>query len=145
MDTGGLHMKTRTIAFIAAASVVLVACLVVLAGYYYVQWFHNTYIVNAPYTQYSESNGDFVLKTKEIVCDDGKKAVTYYVENTEGKCIYECDSAWRLWDFKGAHFQTGSNNIIVESGDVGTVIYKYSFSNGSDVWTKTEYPGSGTK
>lgn len=131
-------MKKRSVAFIVVASIVMTACLVTLGGYLYVQWFHNTYIVNAPYTQYSESNGDFVLKTKEIVYDDGMKAVTYYVENTEGKCIYECDSAWRLWDFKGVHFQTGSNNIIVESGDVGTVMYKYSLSNGSDVWIKND-------
>lgn len=109
--------------------------------YLYIQWFHYTFIVNANYVEYSESNDDFVLKTKEVVYDDGLRAVTFYVEDADGKRVYECGDAWRLWDFKGVHFQTGSNNIIVESGDVGTAMYKYCLSDGAGVWEKTESPG----
>ena len=132
-------MKKSIIVLIAAAAVVRITCLAMFGGYLYVQWFHYTFIVNAKYVEYSESNDDFVLKTKETVFNDGLRAVTFYVENTDGKCVYECGDAWRLWDFKGVHFQTGSDNIIVESGDVGTVMYKYSLSGSSDMWEKTEY------
>ncbi len=81
------------------------------------------------------------MKTKEVVYDDGLRAVTFYVEDADGKRVYECGDAWRLWDFKGVHFQTGSNNIIVESGDIGTVMYKYRLSDGVGVWEKTKCPG----
>lgn len=134
-------MKKSIIALIAAASLVRIICLAMFGVYLYIQWFHYTFIVNANYVEYSESNDDFVLKTKEVVYDDGLRAVTFYVEDADGKRVYECGDAWRLWDFKGVHFQTGSNNIIVESGDVGTVMYKYRLSDGVGVWEKTEYPG----
>lgn len=134
-------MKKSIIALIAAASLVRIICLAMFGVYLYIQWFHYTFIVNANYVEYSESNDDFVLKTKEVVYDDGLRAVTFYVEDADGKRVYECGDAWRLWDFKGVHFQTGSNNIIVESGDVGTAMYKYCLSDGAGVWEKTEYPG----
>lgn len=134
-------MKKSIIALIAAAAVVRVACLAMFGVYLYIQWFHYTFIVNANYVEYSESNDDFVLKTKEVVYDDGLRAVTFYVEDADGKRVYECGDAWRLWDFKGVHFQTGSNNIIVESGDIETVMYKYRLSDGVGVWEKTECPG----
>ena len=134
-------MKKSIIALIAAASLVRIICLAMFGVYLYIQWFHYTFIVNANYVEYSESNDDFVLKTKEVVYDDGLRAVTFYVEDADGKRVYECGDAWRLWDFKGVHFQTGSNNIIVESGDVGTVMYKYRLSDGAGVWEKTECPG----
>lgn len=131
-------MKKSIIALIAAASLVRIICLAMFGVYLYIQWFHYTFIVNANYVEYSESNDDFVLKTKEVVYDDGLRAVTFYVEDADGKRVYECGDAWRLWDFKGVHFQTGSNNIIVESGDVGTAMYKYCLSDGAGVWEKTE-------
>lgn len=134
-------MKKSIIALIAAASLVRIICLAMFGVYLYIQWFHYTFIVNANYVEYSESNDDFVLKTKEVVYDDGLRAVTFYVEDADGKRVYECGDAWRLWDFKGVHFQTGSNNIIVESGDVGTVMYKYCLSDGVGVWEKTGCPG----
>ncbi len=134
-------MKKSIIALIAAASLVRIICLAMFGVYLYIQWFHYTFIVNANYVEYSESNDDFVLKTKEVVYDDGLRAVTFYVEDADGKRVYECGDAWRLWDFKGVHFQTGSNNIIVESGDVGTAMYKYCLSDGAGVWEKTECPG----
>lgn len=134
-------MKKSIIALIAAASLVRIICLAMFGVYLYIQWFHYTFIVNANYVEYSESNDDFVLKTKEVVYDDGLRAVTFYVEDADGKRVYECGDAWRLWDFKGVHFQTGSNNIIVESGDIGTVMYKYRLSDGAGVWEKTECPG----
>ena len=134
-------MKKSMIALIAAASLVRIICLAMFGVYLYIQWFHYTFIVNANYVEYSESNDDFVLKTKEVVYDDGLRAVTFYVEDADGKRVYECGDAWRLWDFKGVHFQTGSNNIIVESGDVGTAMYKYCLSDGAGVWEKTECPG----
>ena len=134
-------MKKSIIALIAAASLVRITCLAMFGVYLYIQWSHYTFIVNANYVEYSESNDDFVLKTKEVVYDDGLRAVTFYVEDTDGKRVYECGDAWRLWDFKGVHFQTGSNNIIVESGDIGTVMYKYCLSDGFGVWEKTGCPG----
>lgn len=134
-------MKKSIIALIAAASLVRIICLAMFGVYLYIQWFHYTFIVNANYVEYSESNYDFVLKTKEVVYDDGLRAVTFYVEDADGKRVYECGDAWRLWDFKGVHFQTGSNNIIVESGDIGTVMYKYRLSDGAGVWEKAECPG----
>lgn len=134
-------MKKSIIALIAAASLVRIICLAMFGVYLYIQWFHYTFIVNANYVEYSESNDDFVLKTKEVVYDDGLRAVTFYVEDADGKRVYECGDAWRLWDFKGVHFQTGSNNIIVESGDIGTVMYKYRLSDSVGVWEKTECPG----
>ena len=134
-------MKKSIIALIAAASLVRIICLAMFGVYLYIQWFHYTFIVNANYVEYSESNDDFVLKTKEVVYDDGLRAVTFYVEDADGKRVYECGDAWRLWDFKGVHFQTGSNNIIVESGDVGTAMYKYCLSDGAGVWEKTECLG----
>ena len=97
-------MKKSIIALIAAAAVVRIACLAMFGVYLYIQWFHYTFIVNANYVEYSESNDDFVLKTKEVVYDDGLRAVTFYVEDADGKRVYECDDAWRLWYFKGVHF-----------------------------------------
>lgn len=70
-------MKKSIIALIAAASLVRIICLAMFGVYLYVQWFHYTFIVNAKYVEYSESNDDFVLKTKEVVYDDGLRAVTF--------------------------------------------------------------------
>lgn len=81
-------MKKSIIALIAAASLVRIICLAMFGGYLYVQLFHYTFIVNAKYVEYSESNDDFVLKTKEVVYDDGLRAVTFYVEDADGKRVY---------------------------------------------------------
>ena len=83
-------MKKSIIALIAAASLVRIICLAMFGVYLYIQWFHYTFIVNANYVEYSESNDDFVLKTKEVVYDDGLRAVTFYVEDADGKRVYEC-------------------------------------------------------
>ena len=71
-------MKKSIIALIAAAAVVRITCLAMFGVYLYIQWFHYTFIVNANYVEYSESNDDFVLKTKEVVYDDGLRGVIFY-------------------------------------------------------------------
>jgi hypothetical protein len=60
---------------------------------------------------------------------DGQKmnGVTFIVvDANDNSMIYKCEKSWRVFDFKNVYFQEDSFDIIVETGDVGTITYKFN-------------------
>ena len=102
-----------------------------LGMYTYIVLFHKAVISGAEYSEYSETNGDFTIRTRPVE----SKRISFTVENKDGECVWSCPDSWRLYDFKGVHFTDG-NDIEAVSGDVGISQYKYRAKDGADVWIK---------
>lgn len=72
-----------------------------------------------------EDNGEFVLKTN-IMEADGIEIMSFHIENKKGEIIFDSDGGWRTRDLHGIHFADGSNDVIVDTGDVGKIIFEYN-------------------
>lgn len=83
------------------------------------------------YKEYELWSNDnrYILETKKVITDNIKCA-TFIIKNSKGGIIYNCADNYRIFDLKDIKWD--SYNVIVESSDVGTKIYKYE--NGS--WKK---------
>ncbi|MBQ7116315.1 MAG: hypothetical protein IJN94_07870 [Clostridia bacterium] len=81
-----------------------------------------------------ESNGEFVLKTNLYEADD-IEFMSFCIENKKGEVVFDSNGGWRTWDLHGIRFADDTNDVIVDSGDIGEIIYEY---NGK-TWTCEEY------
>lgn len=72
-----------------------------------------------------ESNGEFVLKTS-LQESDGMEIMSFYIENLKGEKVFNSDGGWRTWDLHGICFVDNSNDIVVDTGDVGKIIFEYN-------------------
>ncbi len=72
-----------------------------------------------------ENNGEFVLKTN-LYEDDDIEFMSFYIENTKGQIVFDSDGGWRTWDLHGIYFADDSNDVIVDTGDVGEIIFEYN-------------------
>ena len=72
-----------------------------------------------------EDNGEFVLKTNLIEAE-GIEMMSFYIENSKGEKIFDSDGGWRTRDLRGIYFAENSNDIIVDTGDVGKILFEYN-------------------
>ena len=80
------------------------------------------------------SNGQYTIKT-EIFEDGDMDFLTFYIEDPNGEVVFDCEESWRCWDFKGIKFIADTNDIYVDSADVGATIYRYDLSkNNEPIW-----------
>lgn len=70
------------------------------------------------------SNDMYILKTS-IDEVEGMEVITFHIEDLNGEIVYSADGYYRTFDFKGIYFAENSNDVIVETGDVGDIIYYY--------------------
>lgn len=71
-----------------------------------------------------EDNGKFVLKTN-LMEADGIEMMSFYIENKKGEIIFDSEGGWRTWDLRGIYFADDGNDIIVDTGDVGKILFEY--------------------
>ncbi len=72
-----------------------------------------------------ENNGEFVLKTN-LYEDDDIEFMSFYIENTKGQIVFDSDGGWRTWDLHEIKFIDNTNDVIVDTGDVGEIIFEYN-------------------
>ncbi len=72
-----------------------------------------------------EDNGEFVLKTN-IMEAEGIEMMGFYIENLKGEKIFDSDGGWRTKDLHGIKFIDNTNDVIVDTGDVGGIIFEYN-------------------
>lgn len=72
-----------------------------------------------------ENNGEFVLKTN-LYEADSIEFMSFNIENTNDEIVFESDGGWRTFDLHGIYFADNSNDVIVDTGDVGKIIFEYN-------------------
>lgn len=72
-----------------------------------------------------EDNGEFVLKTN-LMEADGVEMMCFHIENKKGEIVFVSDGGWRTKDLYGIYFADRSNDIVVDTGDVGKIIFEYN-------------------
>ena len=77
-------------------------------------------------------NERFILYDKKYYSesDSVHDILLTVVDKETGTSVFTCTPC-RSWGYQGAEFIKDSNNIIVNSSDVGYIIYEY---NGSNTW-----------
>lgn len=104
---------------VVAVIIVLIPCAVYLVDMSMIYMTHIVSITSTP------DSSEWILENKDYtvvpVIDD--ESVTFYVEDKNGKFIFDSQQSWRDWDFK--YINIDENNVItVFSGDTGEYIYK---------------------
>ena len=109
---------------ICAMALIIGFVIYFLSGLFYT---HNLLIKNPHnFEPYSIESVDkmYLLKTKKLNENTGTYA-TFDIESVnEGKVIYECPDKYRTFDLKSINWD--SLNVVVVSGDVGTITYKFA-------------------
>lgn len=72
-----------------------------------------------------ENNGEFVLKTN-VYEDSDIEFMSFCIENKKGEVVFDSNGGWRTWDLHGIKYINDSNDVIVDTGDVGEIIYEYN-------------------
>ena len=68
-------------------------------------------------------NQQFILKTEKIIDNTGTY-VSFLIKDVYDNVLYECPDKFRIMDLK--YIKWDSLNVVVESGDVGTITYLYN-------------------
>ena len=129
-------MKKRKIIIVATSVVVsvLVAAILVAVSYNFILYYSHWAIKDSAealaeyYSDFSLEKDGYTLKTS-IVQDDEYGDYLYFTVSDSGENIIfdsreNNNSNWRISDFKSIKFADDSLDVIVESGDVGTSIFK---------------------
>ncbi len=104
---------------VVAVIIVLIPCAVYLVDVSMIFMTHKNNISSTPDTS------DWILENEEykVVPVTEEDSVTFYVEDKNGKVVFEPEQGWRDWDFKYIHID--ENSVITAlSGDTGEYIYK---------------------
>ena len=70
----------------------------------------------------------YILQTERIDDESGVYASFSVLLATTNEVLYICPDKFRTSDLKGIDWDGASYNVIVSSGDVGTLIYPFAFS-----------------
>lgn len=116
--------------------IIISSLLIIFAGslfktfYFYISpiLMHQTVIENAhkykPY--YVESfDGKYVLQTEKIEDNTGVYASFHIAIKETNEIVFKSNENYRTMDLKTISWSENSLNVIVESGDVGSIIYLY--------------------
>jgi hypothetical protein len=78
-------------------------------------------------TSILSSDERFILKTERI--EDESRIYVSFSVLLNAKEIYRCPDKYRTMDLKSIDWDSDSYNVIVQSGDVGTIVYYYQNNN----------------
>lgn len=117
-------MKSRYKIIIGVTSAFVVLTLLVVAYFFWL-------ITPSKMESQTIPNGKYIIKT-EILEDGDMDFLTFCVEDSDGNVVFNCEENWRCWDFKEIKFLDGSNDIYVDSADVGTTIYRFILNENSE-------------
>lgn len=121
---GGPMKKKILVAVLITVSVLFVAVIGLEIRY---QYYHGGSLSGKGWyaEETVESNGEFVLKTN-LMEADGTEMMSFHIENKKGEIIFDSDGGWRTRDLHGICFIDNSNDIVVETGDMGKIIFEYN-------------------
>ena len=71
----------------------------------------------------------YILHTERIDDESGVFASFSVLLAATNEILYICPDKYRTIDLKGIDWDGASHNVIVSSGDVGTIIYPFAFSD----------------
>ena len=117
-------MKKILVAVLITVSVLFVAVIGLEIRY---QYYHGGSLSGKGWyaEETVESNGEFVLKTS-LMEADGIEIMSFHIENKKGEIIFDSDGGWRTRDLHGIYFIDNSNDIVVDTGDMGKIIFEYN-------------------
>lgn len=75
-------------------------------------------------------DGNFIIKTVKNNDKTGTYLMFYVECISENKIIYRCNDKYRTFDLKNIKWDL--NNIVIESADIGTIIYYFD----GNTWNK---------
>jgi hypothetical protein len=79
----------------------------------------------------------YAIETERSEDESGVYASFQVVLTESEEILFDCSERYRTFDLKGIYWDVETYDIIVDSGDVGTIVYNYS--GGS--WKKSNlYP-----
>lgn len=114
-----------------------IVCGLLLVSYFYILplFIHQSIIENAhEYKPYSVGSfdGKYILQTEKKEESTGVYATFHIVMKETNENVFNCSDNFRTMDLKSISWGENSLNVIVESGDVGTI--KYAFNKNK--WIK---------
>lgn len=72
-----------------------------------------------------ENNGEFVLKTN-LYEDNDIELMSFCIENKKGEVVFDSNGGWRTWDLHGIRFIDDTNDVVVDTGDMGEIFFEYN-------------------
>ena len=109
------------------SSLILVALLVLSAGLYVGLVVLNDDITDESFECVESEKNDFVLKPYEIFDESlDMEFISFKIcKKLSGEEIFICPDRYRSYDLHYIRFAGDSYDVIVSSGDVGDIVYKY--------------------
>ncbi len=104
---------------VVAGIIILIPCAIYLVDMSLIFMTHKANVTSTP------DSSEWVLENDEhkVVPVIDEDSVTFYVEDKNGKLVFEPGQGWRDWDFK--YIIIDENSVITaSSGDTGEYIYK---------------------
>ena len=94
----------------------------------------NNIVINSNYYTYEEyvksDNGEYLLHVKK---QDENNLISFEIVSSKSKNIlYVCTDEYRVYDLKSISWS--GNDIIVVSGDIGTIVYSFM----DELWVKSQ-------
>lgn len=105
--------------------IIVVAVIVLIPIAIYVTDMSLIYMTHRANVSSTPDSTEWVLENNEykVVPVIDEVSVTFYVEDKNGKLVFEPEQGWRDWDFK--YINIDENSVITAlSGDTGEYIYK---------------------
>ena len=126
-----MNLKVIIITVVSFCIVAMVVVLVI--NFYWLNSAQKKIVENGhDYEPYSATSADgkYLLKTNRLYEKTGAY-VTFVIEIVDSqKVVFQCSDRYRAYDLKSITWD--SLNVIVVSGDVGTITYRFT----GDSWTK---------
>ena len=105
--------------------VIIALCFVIMLSFAHCQILKAGDVTAEKYSSYIVEKDDYIIKTYISTENDMKFVKFKVIDNKTNEVLFSPDNKWRVIDFKKIDFQNNSYNIIVESGDIGTTVYKH--------------------
>lgn len=114
--------------------VIIALCFVIMLSFAHCQMLKAGDVTAEKYSSYSVEKDDYIIKTHIVTENDIQFIKFKVVDGSTNEVLFSCNEKWRTRDFKKIEFKTNTYDIIVESGDVGTTVFKH---DGKD-WIEQE-------
>lgn len=86
------------------------------------------------YSDFSIKKDEYTLKTKVLQDEEYGDILYFVVTDADNNTVFDSkkdsDALWRIRDFKSIEFSNDSLDIVVESGDDGTSVFRHNENGG---------------
>lgn len=134
--------KSLVIALISILSLILVLAILIPIAHFGTLFINHFAMLDVSkdvaeyYSDFSLEKGGYTLKTVVLQDDEYGDYVYFTVSDSSGTIVFdsleEGNHIWRVKDFKEIKFANDSLDIIADSGDVGTSVFRYDNNSWGD-------------